>query len=437
MRRLFACLVLVLTPCSGLFTAHAQIDPSTLAVRLESALAPVTETRDFSGVIAFRIGDGPIQLVSLGYADWQSGARFSGETRFPAGAITRTLTRAMADRMLEAGTLHPDTPLSRYLPDLAGAEALAVGDLLDRTGRIDPAAAARTAWQPDAAAQASPIELDEAALARVIEIARNARFETLIASRFLGPLDMDSSLILDRHAGLNGLATGYTPGPRPLDLRPASDPVVLPGHDGLYATAPDLVRLGQAVLERRIDLFQADGRMRAGWEAGQREGYAHYAISAAPSVYRTGIIALSPGEFVLAYAVNIESYPAEAVHALILDLIFNADVDLPVRPATVALDPSLLQAAGRYHSAVLGSLEIVQGEGGLDIILPQSGRRDYLTPAGPDRLFWRRIGTELVLERDESGRVVRLTGRRLTDAAGRAITLERTDLPPLEAEPAD
>ena len=437
MRCLATLSALALAWCAGLVPACAQIDPSSLASRLETGLAPLAEARDLSGIIAFRSGDGPIEWVGLGYADWESGARFGTQTRFPAGSLTRTLTRPMADRMLEADMLRLGDGIARFLPDLAGAETLTVADLVNRTGRIDPAAAARTSWLPPEAALASPTALDDAALARVIEIARNARFETLIASRFLGPLGLEDSLILDRHPQSASLATGYEPGPRPLDLRASSDPIILTGHDGLYTTAPDLVRLGQAVLQRRIDLFRPDGQMEAGWQVRLVNGHGVYSASSTQPGYLTGIIALSPGEFVLAYAVNIESYPASALEGMILDLVFNQPASLPVRPDTAALDPALLEAAGRYDSAILGSLEIIQGEGGLDIRLPQSGRQDYLTPIGTDRLFWRRIGAELQLVRDEAGRVVRIAGQRITNAEARPILLERTDLPPVATEPAD
>ena len=437
MRCLAALTVLALSWCSTPVPARAQVDAATLEARVEFSLAPLVEARDLSGVIAFRTGDGPIRVISLGYADWESGARFSDRTRFPAGSMTRTLTRAMADRMLEADLLRLGDPLDRYLPDLAGAGSLTVADLVNRTGRIDPVAASRTAWLPPEAASANAMALDDTALARVIEIARNARFETLIASRFLGPLNLDDSLLLDRHPDLPALATGYEPGPRPLDLRQSPDPVILTGHDGLYTTAPDLVRLGQAVLQRRIDLFRPDGQMEAGWQVRLRDGFAIYSLSSAQPGYRTGILALSPTELVVAYAVNIDAYPAEALDELILDLAFNRAASLPVRPATAALDPALLPAVGTYESAILGTVELVQAEGGLDIRLPQSGRQDYLTPIGPDRLFWRRIGAELQLERDEAGRVIRITGHRITESTARPILLERSDLQPVAVDTAN
>jgi hypothetical protein len=90
---------------------------------------------------------------------------------------------------------------------------------------------------------------------------------------------------------------------------------------------------------------------------------------------------------------------------------------------------------------VFGSVSLVQSGSGQDLVLPQSGRRDHLTPIGPGRLFWRRAGAELAYERDEAGRVTALTGRRVTPEPGMAIRLERTGLPPLAApsaaDPAD
>ncbi|WP_203291178.1 serine hydrolase domain-containing protein [Maricaulis parjimensis] len=426
--------LLILLWCLGTLSAAAQIDPSTLAARIESSLGGLAEARDVSGIIVFRTGDGPIQQVALGYADWETGARFTDRTRFPAGGITQTFLHALTERLIETGQLDLDAPVSRYLPELPGAASLTVNDLIHSTGAIAPGDAMHLSWLPAEAAQADQAGLNQAVLARLIEMARGARFETLIASQWLGPLGLDDSLVLNQHRDLPDLARGYEAGPRPLDLRRTPDPVILKGHDGLYTTAPDLLRLGQAVRQRRIDLFRPDGQMEAGWQVGLRESQAVYSVAAHTPGFQTGIISISPGEFVLAYAVNIESYPAASLERVLTDLIFNEAVSLPVRPDTAALTPEHLEAAGVYNSMVLGEIEILQVEGGLDIHLPASGRQDYLTPVATDRFFWRRTGALLVLERDMAGRVHRITGERVTDDNSRPLVLNRTDLPPLPTE---
>jgi CubicO group peptidase (beta-lactamase class C family) len=411
LRFLFLAIMLlpVLTPPAG----ARQVDPD-LETRIRGTFGPLAESRDFSGAIAFCYGDGPVSVIAFGYADWQTGRAFFAGTPVPAGAVTDSLTRVLAQRLVDTGRLSPADPLRRYLPG-AGAED-SVAELLDPETRSDTR------------------------LIEVIEQAARARFETFAATEILGPLGLDNSRITRRPAALAVLAEAYEPGPRPLDLRPAP----LRHQNGspeLVTTAPDLTRLAQAVLSRRIDLFRANGSLMAGWRVIQREGEVIYTVTGSQPGYSAGVSILAGRELAIAYVANIDSFPTPRIDALLQELALGGRPAVVGRPATAALEPGHFDALGQYDSAVFGSVSLVQSGSGLDLVLPQSGRRDHLTPIGPGRLFWRRAGAELAYERDEAGRVTALTGRRVTPEPGMAIRLERTGLPPLAApsaaDPAD
>ena len=412
--RPFLVVLLCLLPVCGV--AKAQDFHTDLTQRITSLVAPLTENRDLSGVIAWRHGDGPLHEMRFGYADWEAGTPFTAQTPVPAGDITHSITWVLLQDLLRRGDISPVDTLRRYAPDADLSGLNAVADLLARLDQ--PGTANRSDW---------------ALAARIIEQASAARFETLAASSILAPLELNRSSLQRGHGRPAGTAIAYAPGPRPLDLRRLPREHLSPGANGLVSTADDLTRLGQAILQRRIDLFRPDGQMAAGWQVIQRNGQVAYGISGTSNGLRSGILVLGTSELTLAYAINIESYPAAEIGRLVLDLAFGASPTLPVRPETVVLADTHLSAIGQYDSAILGTVRLEAAEGGLDLVLPSSGRRDYLTPSGPDTLFWRRIGAGLTLERDAAGRVTGLSGQRLAATGGPALRLERTDLPHLTA----
>ncbi|OLF75513.1 hypothetical protein AWH62_06785 [Maricaulis sp. W15] len=423
---------------------------AAIAQRIHDWVSPLVETRDFSGVIMVRRGDGEPVALTFGYADWVSGAPMTAQARFPAGSVTKSLTAAMVRRLIDEGRISATGAVNDYIPELTGYGAVRINDILSHTAglaRDIPAGALADArsdtlvsWlarQP--APGAGPHDyaysnLGYGLLAVIVERVMNARYETLLATEFLIPLDMQDSRIARRAAAAGAhVPRGYAAGPLPLDLRaPMTDSPAL-GDAGLVAPIGDLLRLADAVRTRRMDLFEPDGRMVGGWQVEQVDGEAIYTIQGSVPGYSAGISILPGRDITIAYGTNVESYPnwelRNALHALALDRPLAPPAG---RPATDRLTASHLDAAGSYAGSPFGPVVIEPTEGGLDLVLSERGWRFYLTPTGPDALNWRLFNADFAYERDEAGRVAAIAVNQagLTGADNR-WRLERTDLPPL------
>ncbi|WP_291843868.1 serine hydrolase domain-containing protein [Maricaulis sp.] len=453
-RTVFASLVL-LGHAASLTPAHAQPGAAapglfTLEDRIRDWVAPLVETRDFSGVIMLRYGDAEPVALTFGYADWVSGDPMTARARFPAGSISKGLTAAMVRRLIGEGRMAPGDPINRYIPELTGYDQVRIADILAHTAGLprdiapgtlaDDRSNTLVAWL---ARQPAPgpgphayaySNLGYGLLAVAVERAANARFETLIAAEFLVPLDMQASRIVRLGAPMGAaVPRGFAAGPLPLDLRaPMPDSPAL-GASGLVAPVGDLLRLADAVRTRRVDLFEPDGRMAGGWQVEQLAGETIYTVQGSVPGYSAGISILPGRDITLAYGTNIESYSnwelRDVLHALALGLALEPAA---TRPATDRLTSAHLEAAGAYSGSPYGPVVIEQTESGLDLVLTERDWRFYLTPTGPDALNWRLFNADFSYERDAAGRVsaIAVNQRGLTGPAT-GWRLERADLPPL------
>lgn len=443
--------VLVLT--IGLTTgslAQPVADARPLEDRVRDWFEPLLETRDFSGVIMIRQGGNLPAALTFGYADWVTGEPMRADARFPTGSITKSLTAAMAHQLIDEDRLAPDTAVSRFVPELAGYDRVRIGDILGHTAGlprdVPPGALADStsdtlvAWLADQPAPgAGPhayaySNVGYGLLAVIIERAVNARFETLLTTEFLIPLDLQRSRIVRQDGStLAGVPTGYSAGPLPLDLRAPMANTPALGASGLVAPVEDLLRLADAVASRRIDLFEPDGRMTGSWSVEQLNGETIYTIQGSVPGYSAGISVLPGRDITIAYGTSLESYPnweiRDVLHALALGLPVAPAAS---RPATDRLTSGHLEAVGTYSGSPFGPVALRQTEGGLDLVLTERDWRFYLTPTGIDTFNWRLFNTDMTLERDAAGRVAAITANQAgLTGDGRAYRLERTDLPPL------
>jgi CubicO group peptidase (beta-lactamase class C family) len=464
-RFLAACLLLTASP--ALAQEEVETPPAPAPVEtaapydfagpLRDYFRPLEARRDFSGVISARRNGELVAYERFGAANFETGAPITPETRFPVGSITKSLTAALILELEADGYLRLDDRLGRHAPDLVGGQDLTIGEVLDHraglprdypvTGGPQSSDGLIDWLNAEDAIRPGPHEPSYSnvgydLLAVIAERAAYARYEMLASARFFTRLGMlDSAILRDRSLGGANLAVGYAAGPPPTGLRA---PMALPGSlsaGGLTATPDDLLAWGQAVLDRRIDLFREDGTMRGGFTVRTLDGRTIYTLQGTEPGYAAGLSLIPEESLVIVYAANIESYPAiqarEIIHALALGQ--------PVEPAPQRSDESELldshgQAIGRYQTPDFGEVEIVASEDGLDLVLTGPQWRFYLTPSGEERLVWRTFNAELLFQRDPITRLV--TGLEVTQTplVGEPIRYEapRLDLPaPILSDPAE
>jgi CubicO group peptidase (beta-lactamase class C family) len=100
--------------------APAAAPPSPIVAGRTDSLAGALYRRfDLPGVsIAVALADGRTWRWQMGSADLATGRRIDRSTVFRAGSVSKMFTAAIAARLVAAGRLDLDLPISRYMPGL-------------------------------------------------------------------------------------------------------------------------------------------------------------------------------------------------------------------------------------------------------------------------------------------------------------------------------
>lgn len=433
-----------------LMPTAAIAQSATFNEYLRSYFTAAEAQRDISGTIAIRRGDALVAYESFGQADWEAGAAITPQTRFQAGGLTRDLVLAVLFQLEAEGRLDRSVGIRSLVPELPVDFRASIGAVLDGTVALpslapDELADARTdtfiTWFRTAHETGIAVPARDSAawlplLTILAERAGNGRIEGLAMFEVFAPQGMTDSVVF-RGSGVapQRQARRYIPAGSPLQIDRAPDlPAGLVGH-GWVTTVDDLLRFGSALSRRSIDFFKADGTL-AGNLQRQSEGdrTVYHLTGDAPGV-RAGILFIPQDDLVVAYALNLVSYPADAMPDVLARLVLSQPLaSLPERLASQMWTEGHLTAAGRYVQPDGQILELRTEAGGL--VLYPSG--ELLTPTGQDRLLWRSMNTELLFMRRSDGEVERLAAtRHLPLQTPEQFDVGRTDLPELPTETTD
>ena len=438
-RACLALVALIIFPTAGLSQDTA------IGERLRAYFEPLVETRDFSGVIAVRRGDELVAYERFGYADWETGARFTPDSTFAVGSVTKSLTAGLVLQMSQDGQIDLDAPARRYLPDLDPAFTASVADILHHRAGLPrdfpPGALSDTRSQSvidwlNETQSFGPGPHPEAysnvgysVLAIIAERAGHGRFETLATMELLAPLGMTSSRLSRENAQPN--VSGYSPGPLPLDLQPPMNLDPGFGATGLVTTIDDLMRLADAVASRRLDLFQPDGSLIGSFSARTLAGETIYTIQGSVPGFSAGASAMPGRELTLAYATNIESYSNWGIRDILHRLVLDQAVEpAPLRQASHELTDAHRALVGRYQTGAFGPAEISETEAGLTLTLLGPGWIFYLTPQTDGAVLWRTFNIMLAPARNQLDEIIALNARQSLLGQPEQNTQWQRDMPP-------
>ncbi|HKJ18721.1 MAG TPA: serine hydrolase domain-containing protein [Xanthomonadales bacterium] len=377
-------LILVLIPC------HAR------GQDLTSTLISILAEEGLTGVAWSLVDEsGVVTLGSAGMQDNEASIKFSTNTRFHVGSVTKSLLATGILRMVTEGRLDLDRPVSDYLANPAFNNSweteVTIRHLLDHTSGLNDA----YLWQmfserpsPDTplaeafpepqtqlkirskpGARFSYSNMGYTLLGMVIEAVAAERYETYLDRVLLEPLGMNDSTFTytsQQGAADPGLAWGHVDdGSRipasPMFLRPAGQ---------FTSTAQDLAKFAKFLLsDGRIngsqfiaaDLMRARGRPR-GTEAANAGLVAGYALGLGRRD-RHGVVGFCHGGNIVgfvamvcvfpesnkafAYSVNTDSETASYGRidgALILELGLQPVLE----PASLEPAPNVREWHGRY-----------------------------------------------------------------------------------------
>jgi CubicO group peptidase (beta-lactamase class C family) len=276
------------------------------------------------------VNNGEITSVGArGVVEMYSDAGVTPESPFLTGSISKSFTALAVMQLVEAGQVDLDSKVARYLDAFSSEPAgkITIRQLLSHTSGYstlqgntshtdatgDPDELARRVDQlAEVTPAASPGEkwqysnANYAVLGRLIEVVDGRDYESYVTTKILEPVGMADSFVSDGQAH-ESMVTGHTPWfvtKRPLPVQKTQRSTAPQG--GIVASAGDLARYLQVMMNGQDDVLSADGKalmMRPASEISPLYGFGWFVNPSNGTVWHSGA---SPGFETLATMVPSE-----------------------------------------------------------------------------------------------------------------------------------
>jgi CubicO group peptidase (beta-lactamase class C family) len=409
-----------------------------------------TIASSFSGAVLIARHGKVVFSGGYGDADIEHRIRNDTRTRFRIGSVTKPFTAILILKLQEEGVLAVTDPICKYLTPCPPQWApLTIHHLLSHTSGIqnlnaDEDMLVREA-QPatrdevfarfrDAPLRFPPGEKFEYSnsnyhvLAAIVENVTGQTLGDALAQRVLGPAGMTDSFMGSASAPTERVAIGY----RPSDdgtLKPdaPADPAWLSAAGGVFSTAEDLLRLGEALKDERL-LTEASktlmwtpiqGDYGYGWSlpkpaamtlnrrvrmhSGRSQGYTACFVQFVDDDV-TGIVLSN----------NVMADTCTIIKDLTA-IVLGETYSIPIARRAIKVDPSVLDRyAGRYHWSENYTL-VVSREGDL-LVARLDGLPDHyqLYPESSTQFFLKTIDVVAEFQTNRRGQTTQLVIRSPT-----------------------
>jgi D-alanyl-D-alanine carboxypeptidase len=269
--RLLAVATIVAAAIGGRAGPGAAASSAASDRALDRSLAEAIESSGARSVSAAVIyPDGRIWSGARGIADLEVGEQARPSTSYALASITKTFVGAVAMQLVDEGVLTLDEPVSRWLPQLRGADGITLRQLLGHTSGLsetepDPNPAHH--WTPEEALTRMPdaacapgacfgyVDTNYVAAGQVIAAAAGAPIEAVVRDRILEPLGLDHTWLQGFERPRGEVAPAQPSGTLddPEGNTPSTDFVTRIGAAGaMAATATDLARFGHALFDEGL-----------------------------------------------------------------------------------------------------------------------------------------------------------------------------------------
>ena len=249
---------------------QASAAPPSLEQRIDTYLAPLLGTNNFSGTVLVAQGDQILCEKGYGEASIEHHVRNTRATVFQIASVSKPFTSAAIMLLVEQGKIDLRAPLTAILPGYPGGEKLTVHHLLTHTSGIpnvndfdEYAEIQRRPHTPEqlvALFKDKPLEFEPGArysysnsnynlLALIIEKVSGRDFGSFLQEAIFGKLGLAKT----GHHGsatqvIPNAATGYAPaGATGLERATYLDWSVKTGNGSLYSDAADIARFMRSV----------------------------------------------------------------------------------------------------------------------------------------------------------------------------------------------
>jgi CubicO group peptidase (beta-lactamase class C family) len=224
------------------------------------------KANQFSGVILALDKGKLIYEKAFGMAQAELAVPNRIDTRFCIASVTKSMTHAIAIRLIEDGKLGLQDKLSKWLPDFPNGENITVEMLIQhRSGMphrgtkeeeetlrytaadmVEKAKQVKLEFKPGEDEGYS--SLGYSVLARVLELASGKNFSQLLQEYIFTPAGMKDSVDFNGEALLPLRAQEYFLEPSGIVHARLKDYSFLVGAGSVFSTAGDVLRFGQSVL---------------------------------------------------------------------------------------------------------------------------------------------------------------------------------------------
>lgn len=258
---LFVILLLILSPLSQ---AIAQTDK---AKKIDQFITPFATNGQFSGVVLAAENGQVIYEKAFGVANADYKIPNQLNTRIGIASITKYMTSVILNRLIESNKIAVTDKLNKYIPDFPNGDKITIEMLArHRSGiphRVMPSEAeslaytseefvekvklAKLAFEPGTSRLYS--SAGYAVLARALEIASGKTYAQLLEEYVFKPAGMTDSVDFEGDTIIERRAQDYYLSPNGLINVPLKNYSFLVGAGSVYATARDVYRFAEAVLD--------------------------------------------------------------------------------------------------------------------------------------------------------------------------------------------
>ena len=417
---------------------------------LDSVLTAALTRTATPGVQVAVVLDGRlIYERAMGLADAESQRPATTRTLFRIGSVTKMLTAATLLELAAAGKLDPQTPIGRYVPELATRRVgtVTTHQLLTHTaGWLDNAVAygrmgegalgevfrevTDTLFFTDPGQVISYSNPGFSMAGYVAERAGEARFATLAERLVLRPVGMTRSTFRPLEVMTTDFAQGHmgSPGSAPAMVRPYTENTAQWAAGFLFSTAGELARFTMALMQdgeldgKRVLAPTTVQRLTTGYQPIPGDSTARYGYGLVIG-RKDGARVWEHGGAINGFDAMVTMWPERRAALIVLDnrsgsplteidrFVRETVLTLPPRPTPTAVTPRV--GTAEEQRAIVGTyamgatrvsiatssdtLRFTQGPVTLPLLLLGAERIRVLPPMGDP--------IDLLLVRDGSGRV--------------------------------
>jgi CubicO group peptidase (beta-lactamase class C family) len=256
-------------------TALAQVpDSAAVKPRLLQVANSYTAGNAFMGTVLVAEGDQILLDQGYGMADLEWNIPNAPDVKFRLGSLTKQFTATLVLLLQQAGKLHIEDPVGKYLPDAPKSwEKITLANLLGRTSGIPNFTSDKdfgtwgmskhTTAEEIAFFRDKPLDFEPGSkftysnsnyevLGAVIEKVSGEKYGDLLRKRIFDPVGMHDTGLDTDELILPKRAQGYSPGKDGL-VHARSESMTVPWAAGsIYSTTGDLLRWERALFGGKV-----------------------------------------------------------------------------------------------------------------------------------------------------------------------------------------